>query len=192
MNVCKLAAIAILAGVSSHAAECNVVVRIHETVPVPWIVSVRAQSRAAEMFREIGVSTRWHTGGSKVSGDDRSCGAPIDVEFQNTSAGYRMSPDTLGYAAPYADTGTCIHIFMDRVHKQNDQLTAAVLAHVLVHEIGHVLERVSRHSAEGVMKAHWGVGESRDMLSRTLQFAPEDVELIHRGIAGRVAMTASR
>ena len=30
-----------------------------------------------------------------------------------------------------------------------------LLAHVLVHEITHVLEGVDRHTGQGVMKARW-------------------------------------
>jgi len=64
-------------------------------------------------------------------------------------------------------------------------LAPALLAHVLVHEITHILEGVARHSETGIMKANWTLRDYYDMQTKTLQFASEDVELIHRGLAQR-------
>jgi hypothetical protein len=183
---------AITAGLHAHAAECNVAVYVHERVPIPWSVSTRAEAKAADMFREIGVQIRWHSGEIKASDADRSCGIPLVVEIQDARSDIHLSPGALANAKPFMDSGTSIHVFMDRIHRDNDRLTAALLAHVLVHEIGHVLERISRHSDDGVMKAHWSSMDCREMSARSLPFAPEDVELIHLGIARRMALTAAR
>ncbi len=48
----------------------------------------------------------------------------------------------------------------------------------MAHEIRHVLERVDRHSATGVMKAHWTTSDYEEMAVRPLPFAGENVELI--------------
>jgi hypothetical protein len=59
----------------------------------------------------------------------------------------------LAHAAPFREIGTCIHVFLDRVllHLNREPaFSNALLAHVMVHGITHVLEQ---HSAEGVMKA---------------------------------------
>jgi hypothetical protein len=66
-------------------------------------------------------------------------------------------------------------------------LASPLLAHVLVHEITHILEGVARHSETGIMKANWTSGDYYDMQTKTLPFASEDVELIHRGLAQRHA-----
>ena len=62
-----------------------------------------------------------------------------------------------------------------------------VLAHVMAHEITHVLEGIGRHSQTGVMRAHWRGGDYREMRSKPLPFAPEDVCLIHEGLASRLS-----
>jgi len=54
-----------------------------------------------------------------------------------------------------------------------------VLAHVLVHEITHVLEGVARHSASGIMKARWEGADYERMHFAPLPFAGEDLRLIH-------------
>jgi hypothetical protein len=51
-------------------------------------------------------------------------------------------------------------VFIDRVLMNLSKhgvpaLPNGLLCHVIVHEITHVLENIDRHSAEGIMKAHW-------------------------------------
>ena len=46
-------------------------------------------------------------------------------------------------------------IFYDRVRKIKPNKIPAVLAHVMVHEVTHILQGICRHSASGVMKAQW-------------------------------------
>jgi hypothetical protein len=62
------------------------------------------------------------------------------------------------------------------------------MAHVLVHEITHMLEGTCRHSATGIMKAHWDYRDYCEMRGRPLLLAQEDVDLIYNGLkAPRVA-----
>ena len=70
-------------------------------------------------------------------------------------------------------------------------LMPQLLAHVLVHEITLILQGVSRHSGEGVMKAQWGQGDFNRMLSKPLEFTSEDVSLIHDGLAVRMARSGA-
>ena len=61
---------------------------------------------------------------------------------------------------------------------------ALVLAHVLVHEITHALEGVSRHAETGIMKAHWTLADYKQM-AKMLDFTPVDVNMIHYRLAHR-------
>ena len=63
--------------------------------------------------------------------------------------------------------------------------TAMLLAHVLVHEITHILEGVNWHSEVGVMKAHWTADDLMQMMYKPLPFDPQDVLLIRKGLANR-------
>jgi hypothetical protein len=58
-----------------------------------------------------------------------------------------------------------------------------ILGHELVHETGHMLQGIFRHSATGVTKAHWTVAEFAFMIFRPLRFTAEDVRLILAGLA---------
>jgi hypothetical protein len=98
-------------------------------------------------------------------------------------------PGALAYALPYE--GKHIVIFYDRVRTEVEPsrvpalLVPALLAHVIAHEIGHILEGVNTHSRSGVMKARWSTDDYLDMAWKPLPFAPEDVFLIHRGLEQR-------
>jgi hypothetical protein len=78
-----------------------------------------------------------------------------------------------------------ISIRYDRVHNSagiSRDLEPILLAHVLVHEITHVLQCVDRHSETGVMKARWTTDDYYEMRWKPLEFTSEDVELIRLGM----------
>jgi hypothetical protein len=142
-------------------------------------VTSRAQMIASEMFAKIGVATEWH--------GDHSCPAQRDIVIRlrgDTLFDYR--PGALAEAYPYE--GAHIRVFYDRVQQSvHPRVVPYLLAHVLVHEITHLLEGVNRHSESGVMKAVWTEQDHIAMVSKPLPFAPEDVRLIHAGIERRFA-----
>jgi hypothetical protein len=187
MRACWILGIAMAAGLSARAEECPVTVYVHSGLSGPNVtVLYRAKTQAAAMFREIGVTIRWRMGTARPNAADDGCGAPIEVSIEETATA-RVSAEALACATPYAESGTRIHVFADRVARVTEgKLTAVVLSHVLAHEITHVLEQVSRHSADGVMKAHWELSDYRRMELHRLSFAAQDVELIHLGMARRM------
>ena len=93
----------------------------------------------------------------------------------------------MAYARPYQNVGTSVHEFIERVLSGRDPHFAnTVLAHILVHEITHVLERVARHSDSGIMKAVWSPADYQQMKLHPLPFSPEDIDLIHEAIGKRI------
>ncbi len=139
------------------------------------------------MFREIGVDVRFRNDAVRAKSANEACGAPIVVELERTGDGARGSVSALAYALPYAASGTAIHVLMDRVADNlNPNFEMVRLAHVLVHEITHVLEQIDRHSDDGIMKAHWDANDYAHMRSHPLPFAAIDIELIHAGIVNRM------
>jgi len=181
-----------MAAMSAHSEECKVVIYVHSGPEHREMVN-RAEFQAAEMFREIGVDIRWKSGNVRSIGE-AGCGAPIEVQVDATApGGSRFPSDALAYAMPGSHSGVCIHLFMDRItSNRGTALATIVAAHVLAHEITHVLEGVCRHSEDGVLKAHWTYGDFQKMTKHPLPFAQDDVELIHMGIAGRVQIATQR
>jgi len=84
-------------------------------------------------------------------------------------------------------------VFYDRINHLvgGDLRTPALLAHVLVHEITHVLEGVDRHSETGVMKALWTEADYVQMRAKPLPFTDWDIQLIHKGLESRGARLAA-
>jgi hypothetical protein len=89
----------------------------------------------------------------------------------------------MAYTMPYREGGARIYVFVDRVAAMvPPSRIGPLLGHVLVHEITHGLQGVSRHSPRGVMKAHWDTPDFRAMEVHPLPFDDQDVLLIHAGI----------
>jgi hypothetical protein len=66
------------------------------------------------------------------------------------------------------------------------------LAHVLAHEITHMLQGTDRHSDSGIMKARWNSEDYFEMLRTPLSFTEADVQLIRRGLeAHKLRMAAA-
>ena len=178
----------IMAGLTAHAGTCNVVVYVHQGVAISAGMATLARVTAQSVFREIGVEVLWRTGDVRNIAADRSCGAPIEVAIENAPLNRKLPPDVLAYAKPFQESGTSIHVFLDRIRKGgHENAEARLLGHVLAHEIGHVLEGIARHSSDGVMKAHWEGADYVRMEAHRFGFAPMDAMLIHSAISDRPA-----
>jgi len=57
-----------------------------------------------------------------------------------------------------------------------------ILAHVMTHEITHVLQGIERHSATGVMKARWDAKDFLNMTFSPLPFTVDDIDLLHTAL----------
>ena len=144
----------------------------------------RAQSIAAGMFAGIGVLIDWKS--------ERACPPDaIRIGFsQHTDRDFL--PEALAYAKPYE--GVNIVVFYDRLQQRGQpNRLPGLLAHVMAHEITHILQGVHRHSESGVMKAGWTTDDFNEMAFKPLPFTPLDVELIHNGLDAReIHMAALR
>jgi hypothetical protein len=144
---------------------------------VSGLTLLRATTLASDMFGEIGVLISWRH-------SSLTCPEQAIVVRIRKSNPVTLHPGALAYALPYE--GTHIDVFYDRIEDVSARGTMDVmLAHVLVHEITHILEGSDRHSKQGVMKAKWGSADFFHMRERPLGFAPEDVHLIYLGFDAR-------
>ena len=93
------------------------------------------------------------------------------------------------FPLPYE--GTHITVFYDRLQQRNEpKRLPVVLAHVLVHEITHLLQGIDRHSVSGIMKAHWSIEDYHEMAFKPLPFTQDDVDLIQQGMDARESRPA--
>ena len=185
MKILAMTLMAAMVGVAAEAGEPGPPAERTVTVCMehdPIGAVMRAKETASKMFSGIGVKLDWRSGCPASS---------IRISFSEDTPAKRM-PHALAYALPYE--GTHIVIFYDRVQRAVRRAdVACLLAHVLVHEITHILQGIQRHSGQGVMKAAWDGSDYLAMTWQPLAFASEDIDLIHRGLAGSAAQaTLSR
>ena len=148
-----------------------------------------AKTITSRMFLTAGVSLKWHsfaTAACQGSHQDQTVTLDISTETRPSE-----HVGAMAYALPYE--GAHIVVLFDRIQRSasGPTLLSTMLAHVMTHEITHLLEGISRHSASGVMKAHWDAKDFADMGRAPLPFAPEDIDLIQRGMVGRAAGSTS-
>ena len=138
-------------------------------------IASRAKVIAEHILKSAGIKLAWR----RIS-DCPAMG--IRVRF-DVSAPESERPGALGYAFPYE--GHTIVILYHRVRalvatdsRDLQFQVSAILAHVLAHEIVHLLQAVVRHSESGIMKAKFTKSDLQDMTRGTLRFAPEDLDLL--------------
>jgi len=163
-----------------RAAESEVTVCIAQ--PASAHDLPHAELLASKMFEPVSVKLDWR----------HSCqvGDAVRIEL-STDTSDTEHPGALAFALPYE--GVHIVVFYDRINRSvGADLRSLVLAHVLVHEITHVLEGVDRHSETGVMKAHWTGTDYAQMRHKPLSFTDWDIQLIHKGLESRRVRLATR
>ncbi len=183
MAATRILSIAILGVANLYAQDCAVTVFVTNTPPMlSGYALYAAQMAVKDMFSRIGVKIVWKWGKVRPALAGDQCRAPIAIRFdRGEPTGPRRG--ALAYATPYAESAAQIHVFPDVIVLHNGaREDVALLAHVLAHEIGHVLERMDRHSTSGIMQEHFSWQEVDQMSRRPLTFAVEDVELIHEGL----------
>jgi hypothetical protein len=179
-----MALVLFTAGTAAYAGqpEQKLTVYVQNTAGVPCTVLVPAEALAGKMFAGIGISLVWRHG--KPAGE--SSQPPIFVELV-TGTPESLKPGALAFALPYE--GSHLTVFYDRITA--NQYPGSMLAHVMVHEITHLLQGIDRHSSTGVMKANWTKKDFGVMRMGTLPFAPEDVVLINAGMTARARVAAA-
>jgi hypothetical protein len=150
---------------------------------VPPSTSQLATSQATFVFKRIGLRLIWRAGEPPTK--DLATGLPvIRVAFTNRTP-RNEHPGALAYATPFAGDSSLITVMYDRLKFAavgRSGLEAALLAHVLAHEIGHILLRTDAHTDTGIMKARWFAEDFDAMLRKPLAFMPADVEIMHQHI----------
>jgi hypothetical protein len=172
MKIKVLAAMTATLAVSA-SAEQKLDVFVNNNERIPFATLQRAEALASRMFASADVRIVWH-GVARPGWKGRNHVIIIQLEL-DTPAAYH--PGALGCSLPYE--GVHVSIFYNRI-LQMDQpnLESVLLGHAMVHEMTHLLQGIDRHSATGVMKAHWDSGDYFEMKRHLLMFTSEDIQLI--------------
>jgi len=179
MRLTAIMAMTVAAAMTVQAGQTKrqpVIVYVQNNANVRPNAKNQAEDLASSMFASIGVKIDWRNGEPDASSSTQALAIRLARNTPKTG-----KPGALAYAQRYG--GVHIVVFWDRMECELTPIE--LLAHVMVHEITHILEGVSRHSESGIMKEHWSADDHRMMKTHPLSFAAEDVHLIHRGLAAR-------
>jgi hypothetical protein len=169
-----------MAALGMGAETCTVRVHMNNLPVAPPAALFQAKTLVREMFGRIGVQVQWQ--GPTTRDTEVGCWPPVEVDLEAGLPGADRA-GSMAYAMPYQEGRARIHVFVGQVASMVPANRMGILlGHVLVHEITHVLEGVSRHSGQGVMKAHWDIPDFRAMEAHALPFDDLDVLLIHAGV----------
>jgi len=173
--------VAVMIGAALNARADQVTVYVHGLSVVPATVSNRAEALANEIFAGVGVKIDWRIGAPSRSQSHPERAIVVEIVADTPR---ELKPGALAFASPFE--GVYIKVFYDRVQAVTEpELTPNVLAHVMVHEITHILQGTCRHSDTGVMKARWNHEDYMEMRLKPLSFTEEDVHLIRAGLVAR-------
>jgi hypothetical protein len=153
----------------------------------------RAFSITSQIFAQTGIKMVWaveaadqteiieFTVFSKESG--QSCPLPLRSRALALRIVRKAPPGiaetALGFALPCAIPMPTVTIFADRIEAVAQHTTAMyhpVLAHVIAHEIGHVLLRSSMHAEAGIMRARWDRADWQRASVGILEFTADESE----------------
>ena len=193
MKTSLLIAGILAAGIAAHARDSkppDVTVYVNGDGTVSSSVDQGARSTVTWMFARVGVRLVWRDGEPRTGA---ASGSPVTIQVRFTGELPDASREALAYALPFGEQGVAIPVMYDRIRwvARRSSREAPILAHVLAHEIGHVLQGTNAHAQTGVMKAHWNGQDYDAMEKKPLEFTSLDVELIKDGLNLRRARNAS-
>jgi hypothetical protein len=134
------------------------------------------------MLARAGVHIIWVDGRPK-SGQSATVPVVVHVSFVRQSMDAHGA-GALAYATPFAGGTRMITVLCDRIRgvAGGPRREPFILANVLAHELGHVLQGTNRHAQTGVMKACWSEQDYDAMAKEPLEFTPTDVGLLREGL----------
>jgi hypothetical protein len=156
----------------------------------------RAQRELAEVFEPIRVVTEWLDSSTRPKNPQADSVYSLMIFILGRS-GEAAAPSStaLGFLATNQEgcKGPAAYVIYPRIENLVQKLDRAtnqrsmgeVLAHVIAHEIGHLLLSTSSHSRVGIMRASWWMEEYNRLVTGHLRFTADQAELIRSELARR-------
>ena len=162
----------------------SVTVCVEKGSAVEAEVLERGEISAGKIFALIGVKIAWRN-------QNRRCPMERDPIILDVTTNTPRDYFPQAYGTALAFEGIHIRAFYDRIRQIRPDQVVPLLAHVLAHEIVHVVSGTDAHSETGVMKRRWSQSDLEQMLIHPLPFSKPDILLLNLGIRDRHARIAT-
>lgn len=157
----------------------DVVVYVAGREAPPNAVEHGARAMVTRMYSQIGVRIAWREGELRT-GAVNNARVTVQIRYGSVARGAHA----LAAAAPFGTGTRAVTVDYARIRGVAGRMEReqAILAHVLAHELGHILQGTDWHADTGVMKANWRAADYESMQRKPLAFTEDDVLLINRGL----------
>jgi len=177
----------------------EITVRVYNYAQVPPNDLARAESEAGSILRRAGVETVWLDCPLSVAELERypACNQPagqthlsLKIVPRSMAQRYGLSSTTMGFAllSSNGNGGSESFVFYGWVERLAELQYAprhAILAHMMAHEIGHLLLNTNSHFPVGIVRAEWAQEDLQRASREGLQFTAQQAELIRKQVWAR-------
>ena len=128
----------------------------------------KSQDEVARIFADAGLGVEWTEAGPRFT-----------VQIVPIALGYRRASSPVMGVAVRSPNPATARIFFNEVKdfaRTWDVNISTLLAHVIAHEIGHLLLPYVPHSATGLMKAEWDKALVREAAAGSLTFTDAQIK----------------
>jgi hypothetical protein len=178
-------------------------ITITDQAGTPSLLIVDAHVRAARVLAAAGIKSSWKLcpaastqPGHSPCGGAGNLALSIRILSSEKARQWPIAPSSCGIALTGAEgehgflaiiDGGCV----TNLARPTSESRAAVLGHVMAHEIGHLLLGSGSHSPNGLMRTRWTADEMALLVRGSLRFSPEDSERLRRSLSIRAAAPRS-
>jgi hypothetical protein len=179
MTICTVAGSTTYA--SADRASQAITIQVQNEPNVDLRVLFRARGDVTRLYRRAGIELTWGATDARLV---------IVLCGERDARAKAVGQDVMGLAMidRTSKRGRVAHIYYDRVQAQAAMAgfePGSILGYVIAHEMAHLLG-VS-HAVNGLMRAGWNDIELELAARGLLEFSPEQLKIIHRGVAALAA-----
>ena len=181
--------------------QSRIQVLVYNFAGVPAETMALAESRAATIYRHAGIEMDWLDCPltSEEAARYPQCllsAAPdrmaLRVVAGHMGAQFGLARDAFGAASVPAVHGFGVVALVcaecsARLAHGDQAMDAAILGHVMAHELGHLLLGTTGHTARGLMHAAWRGKELQRVAQGSLLFTSDEAAKMRRNAATRLA-----
>jgi hypothetical protein len=174
-------------------------ITIIDQAGTPSLLLVDAHVRAARVLAAAGIKSSWKLCPAASTRPGRSpCGGAgslalsIRILSSEKAKQWPIAPSSCGIALSGAEGAHGFLAIIDsgcvaKLARPTSESRAAVLGHVMAHEIGHLLLGSGSHSPSGLMGTRWTADEMALLVRGSLHFSAEETGRLRQAMAGRAA-----